>query len=319
MALVKAGNRPARTQCAPEARYGNLAPMSTQDQGTGHWALDGARRPEEYPAMVDGRLCAVGEATVPASDEGLLRGDGAFEFIRVYSGHPLALAEHLGRLERTCTTVRLVCDREQVERDIGAVVAALGPQDYHLRVVLTRGGLRLVLAEPVSPLPDDLRLALVVDTPRRVLGGAKTLSYAGNMLAKRLAVERGFDEALFVTPEGLILELTTASFFYVDVDGALCTPPLTGDILDSVTRRILLRRLAVEERPCSREGVLVCQEAFAASTAREVQAVGLIETRTFDDVPGPLTRAARAALGDEIRATTGVERADRGSGRPGSQ
>jgi branched-chain amino acid aminotransferase len=289
--------------------------MGIHGQGTGYWALDSARRPEEYPAAVGGRLCAVGEATVSVSDEGLLRGDGAFEFVRVYSGHPFALAEHLGRLERTCATVRLDCDREQIERDIDAVVGALGPQDYHLRVVLTRGGSRVVLAEPVSPLPDNLRLALVVDTPRRVLGGAKTLSYAGNMLAKRLAVERGFDEALFVTPEGLILELSTASFFYVDVDGALCTPPLTGDILDSITRRILLRRLAVEERPCLREGVLAWQEAFAASTAREVQAVGSIETRTFDNVPGPLTRAARAALSDEIRATTGVERDERGPQR----
>jgi len=228
--------------------------MSIHDQGTGHGARKGPGRPQDYPAMAGGRLCTVGEATVPASDEGLLRGDGAFEFVRVYLGHPFALAEHLARLERTCATVRLTCDREQLERDIGAIVAKLGPENYHLRVVLTRGGQRLVLAEPLLPMPDHLRLALVVDTPRHVLGGAKTLSYAGNMLAKRLAVERGFDEALLVTPEGSILELSTASFFYVDEDGTLCTPPLSGEILDSITRRILLRRLAIEERPCTRDG-----------------------------------------------------------------
>ena len=61
------------------------------------------------------------------SDEGLLRGDGAFEFLRVYSGHPFALAEHLARLDDLCDP-RLDCDREQIERDIDAVVGALGPQ-----------------------------------------------------------------------------------------------------------------------------------------------------------------------------------------------
>ena len=135
--------------------------------------------------MVGGRLCTVGEATVPASDEGLLRGDGAFEFVRVYAGRPFTLTEHLERLERTCATLRLVCNGEELERDIEAIVAALSPESFDLRLVLTRGGQRLVIAEPIPPLLARLRLALVIDTPRRVLGGAKTLSYAGNMLAKR--------------------------------------------------------------------------------------------------------------------------------------
>jgi branched-chain amino acid aminotransferase len=272
----------------------------------------GLRRPEDYPAIIGGRLCTVGEATVPASDEGLLRGDGAFEFVRVYAGRPFTLAEHLERLERTCATIRLACKRKELELDIDAIVAALGPESFDLRLVLTRGGQRIVLAEPIPPLLDRLRLALVVDTPRRVLGGAKTLSYAGNMLAMRLAVERGFDEALLVTPSGRALELQNASFFYVAQDGALCTPPLSHDILDSITRRVLVKRLEVEERPCTRAEALECREAFAAGTGREVQPVGAIETRVFDDVPGPLTRAANDAFWDEVKATTGAGRPENG-------
>jgi branched-chain amino acid aminotransferase len=268
--------------------------------------------------MVGGRLCTVGEATVPAADEGLLRGDGAFEFVRVYRGRPFTLVEHLERLERTCATLRLVCNREELKRDIAAIVAALSRESFDLRLVLTRGGQCLVLAEPIPPLLERLRLALVVDTPRHVLGGAKTLSYAGNMLAQRLAVERGFDEALLVTPRGRILEVQNAAFFYVAPDGALCTPPLTPDILDSITRRILLKRLAVEERPCTRAQVLECREAFAAGTGREVQPVGAIETRIFDEAPGPLTRAATDAFWDEVEATTGVERRENRASHHGS-
>ena len=266
------------------------------------------RRPQDHPAVVGGRLCTVGEATIPVSDEGLLRGDGAFELVRVYAGRPFALAQHLDRLERTCATIRLPCDRRQVEHDVAALVAAMAAASFDVRIVLTRGGQRIVLAEPMPELPALLRLALVVDTPRRVLGGAKTLSYAGNMLARRLAVERGFDEALLVSPEGRVLELQTASFFYVDSDGVLCTPPLSEEILDSITRRVLFGRLPVEERPCTREQALACREAFAASAAREVQPVGAIEDRVFDDAPGPLTRAAQDAFWQEVERTTGVAR-----------
>ena len=87
--------------------------MKTHGEGDWGWVRNGPSRPQHYPAMVGGRLCTVGEATVPASDEGLLRGDGAFELVRVYCGRPFTLAEHLARLERTCATVRLACNREQ--------------------------------------------------------------------------------------------------------------------------------------------------------------------------------------------------------------
>ena len=47
---------------------------------------------------VDGTIVPAAEATIPASDEGLLRGDGVFEVIRLYAGRPFALDEHLARM-----------------------------------------------------------------------------------------------------------------------------------------------------------------------------------------------------------------------------
>ena len=43
-------------------------------------------------ACVDGRTMPAQEATIPATDEGLLRGDGAFEVIRVYDGRAVRAA-----------------------------------------------------------------------------------------------------------------------------------------------------------------------------------------------------------------------------------
>ena len=44
------------------------------------------------PASVDGVLCDGREASIPVYDDGLLRGDGAFEFVRCYAGLPFTLA-----------------------------------------------------------------------------------------------------------------------------------------------------------------------------------------------------------------------------------
>ena len=80
-----------------------------------------------------------------------------------------------------------------------------------------------------------------------MLDGVKSLSYAANMLATRLAREQGADEALLVTPHGRVLEGPTTSLFYV-LDGALYTPPLEDRILDSITRRALFAVTDVRER-----------------------------------------------------------------------
>src|SRR5919107_1407390 len=195
-------------------------------------------------ACVDGSLMPAHEATIPATDEGLLRGDGAFEVIRVYDGRPYAVPEHLDRLERSAANLRLDdVPRSELESEIRELLEERGGSEFDgsLRIVLTRGGRRLLLTEPVPPTPERVRLGGGEDAPPRVLDGIKSLSYGANMLCGRLARERGFDEALLVTPHGSVLEAPTASLFWVDAGGAIFTPPLSEHILASITRDRVLK------------------------------------------------------------------------------
>src|SRR5437870_2366004 len=220
-------------------------------------------------ACLDGRIGPAAEAAVPATDPGLLRGDGVFEVIRVYAGRPFALADHLDRMERSHANLRLGggVPREELEREAAELLEARGDGfDGLLRIVLTAGGRRLLLTEPLPAYPERIRLAVVTYAPTRVLDGIKSLSYAANMLSTRLATERGFDEALLVTPHGRVLEAPTSSIFWVDERGGLCTPPLDEHILASITRDRVLRLLDVEERPATLDEVQGAAEAFLTST-----------------------------------------------------
>jgi branched-subunit amino acid aminotransferase/4-amino-4-deoxychorismate lyase len=259
-------------------------------------------------ACVDGRVQPAAEATIPATDEGLLRGDGVFEVIRVYGGRPFALGPHLDRLERSAGNLRLGRDvpRGDLEADATELLEARGGAKFDglLRIVLTRGGHRLLLTEPLPPTPERVGLAFVTYAPTRILDGIKSLSYASNMLATRIAKERGFDEALLVTPHGRVLEAPTSSLFYVDGGGELCTPPLEEHILASITRHAVMRLTGAVERPVTSEDLLRASEAFLASTVREVQPVARIEDREFDRV-GERTREAAGALRAHIEETLG--------------
>jgi branched-chain amino acid aminotransferase len=250
---------------------------------------------------LDGVIAPAAETFVPATDDGLLRGDGAFEVIRVYNGRPFALADHLDRLERSAESLRLPeVPRAELETEVGDLLAARGGAEFDgaLRVVLTRGGRRLLLTEQLHETPPAIRLASVTYSPTRVLDGVKSLSYAGNMLATRLARERGFDEALLVTPHGRVLEAPTSSLFWVAPDGRLCTPPLEEKILASITRQRVMAVVDVEERPCTLDDLRVAREAFLASTTREVQPVVAVDGIELPE--GERTREARIALGTRI-------------------
>jgi branched-chain amino acid aminotransferase len=248
-------------------------------------------------AILDGTVLRADEAFIPATDEGLLRGDGVFEVIRLYTGRPFALDDHLARMERSARNLRLALDVDAVRDDIAALLERAGAVDGVLRVVVTRGGRRLGIVEPPKDLPPTLALVTVTYAPSRILDGIKSLSYAGNMLAGRLARERGGDEALLVTPHGRVLEGPTCSLFCSPDGERLVTPPLDDHILDSITRRRLLALTDAREAPIAVDDLMAAQEAFMASTVREVHPVHAIDGRQLPgDVPGPLTEAAMAAM-----------------------
>jgi branched-chain amino acid aminotransferase len=241
-------------------------------------------------------------ATIPATDEGLLRGDGVFEVIRLYAGRPFAFEEHLQRLERSASNLRLALDVEAVRSDAWRLLRHAGTGRDHelLRIVVTRGGKRLLLTESLPKTADRARLATITYAPTRILDGVKSLSYAANMLASRLARERGFDEALLVSPHGRVLEAPTSSLFWIK-DGEALTPPLSEHILASITRRVVIDVSGARERECTLADLQEADEVFLASTVREVQPVIAVDDQRYDG-DAPVTARITEQVASRIKS-----------------
>jgi branched-chain amino acid aminotransferase len=248
-------------------------------------------------ASVDGRITETPEALVPAADDGLLRGDGVFEVIRLYNGSPFAVEEHLDRLQRSAAAIELPIERPAFEDEISALLAEFGQHDAQLRLVVTRGGRRLAFTENLPPYAgwESVTVATVNYSPSEILNGVKSLSYAANMQASRLARARGADEAILVRPDGIVLEAPTSTLFWVS-DGRLRTPGLDVGILASITRDRLVRELDVEEGSFGLDDLEEASEAFLASTVREVQGVSAINETELPECPGTRTQAAAEAF-----------------------
>lgn len=255
--------------------------------------------PIQELASVNGEITPTEETMIPLRDDGLYRGDGVFEVIRLYAGRPYALGDHLDRLERSGAAIDLPVPRAELEGEIAALLARNGDADAQLRLLVTRGALRVALIEPLVEHTPAVALASVTYSPSIILTGVKSLSYGANMQATRIAKGRGAEDALLVRPDGIVLEAPTSTIFWVS-DGELRTPALETGILDSITRRVVVASLEVAEGNYELADALGASEAFLASTVREVQPISAIDDRVLST--GPRTAEAEDAFAEVIAA-----------------
>ncbi|MEJ7892591.1 MAG: aminotransferase class IV [Solirubrobacteraceae bacterium] len=255
-----------------------------------------------YLASVDGTIAPPQESRISITDEGLLRGDGAFEVVRLYDGRPFALEDHYTRLQQSLEGIRLEIDIVALRREVDALLEEVGPADALLRLVVTRGGRRIAIVEPLPQTPGTAKVVTVTFSPGRILDGLKTLSYGANMLAGRVAKEQGAHEALFVTPHGRVLEGPTWTFFWVR-DGKLLTPPLSDRILRSITREKILEITDAQEQVTTLDDLPSAEEAFIASSLREALPIAEIDGRPLPHAPGPVTESVQRAFAEHLAQT----------------
>lgn len=270
-------------------------------------------------ALLDGVPAGGQMVSWSVADGALLRGDGCFETIRSYRGEPFMLGPHLERLQRSAAALRLRVPEEKLLSAWVRRLAASG--DCAVRVVCSRGavipgseavGRCLVVSHPLPAPGADLRLRPVAAPWHPAgrnweLAGVKSLSYAPNQAASRLAQEAGFDDALLVSSgggKGLLLEGPTFSVGWV-VGGRLELPSLRLGILDSITRRVVVEladrdgiEVVVGRFPLSR--LDRAEEVVAMSTMKEVRGVVAVGERDY--AVGPVTEGLAAAYRGVVAA-----------------
>lgn len=271
--------------------------------------------------LIDGNEVDPVTAAISVFDWGVVRGDGCFEALRSYDGVAFAVEAHLDRLMNSATVLgmeEMLPDRRSIT-DWVATAAADGG-DCVVRVIATRGGTDahidapprlIVFWEELPLLPPSMTL-IEISAPWHSggfpwkLAGVKGLSYGPNMASVRMAKSAGFDDALLISREGIMLEGPTNSVGWV-VDGVVETPSLDLGILSSITRTVTLEVAAdlgieVRQGRFPTERLARAQEFFVLSTVKEVMPVSRVGERRF--AGGSVTPALGAAFKERVLAAT---------------
>jgi branched-chain amino acid aminotransferase len=277
---------------------------------------------------VNGRVFDQEHAVVSVFDHGFLYGEGVYETMRTFNGAPFLFDRHMQRLRNSSGMLALhvpLSDGEMLERcrvTMREAGLGTGPStEAYLRVLVTRGVGELsydpaacpvptviVIVKPqVDPTPEvyerGVTIALVPivrNHPGSVNPLIKSNNLLNNALAMQEAARRGAFEGVMRNYRGELAECTQSNLFVVK-DGAALTPPIDAGLLPGITRAFLFEvgseaGIPVREAVLRDDDLFNANEVFFTSTTRGVVPATRVDDRVIGNgMPGPITRALRAA------------------------
>ncbi len=285
-------------------------------------------------AFFEGRIVPFADAKISIATHALQYGTGAFAGIRGYVDQDgetiniLRLQDHAARMLNSAKLLRceLPYDRDSLAATIASVVEANAPSDdVYIRPFIYKPALQLT--PRLRGIGDELAIYMLQlghyldlergqkaivsswvqlpdnSIPRR---GKLTGAYVNSAFVKDEAEEKGADEAIILSAHGKVAEGSSCNLFIVR-NGVLTTPPITGDILEGITRRSIFQLaqeagIPTEQREIDRSELYLCDEAFFCGTGVQVAWIETIDGRPVGNATrGPITHQLQERFFNIVR------------------
>jgi len=286
---------------------------------------------KELRIWMNGKLVSQAEAVLPVNSAAVFYATNVFEGLRAYWNaeheevYTFRLAEHFARLRESAKMMRFAIPYSEIDLYEAVREVLRGNdlrEDVHMHLVTYVLGVGVDATSPtglyINPkrrgrLAENTGLRCCITSwdrtsdnaiPIRLKCGA---NYQNGRLATLQAKVDGYDAPIFLNRHGTVAEGSGATFFMVR-KGRLVTPPMTSDILESITRVTLLENICPDlgidpvEREIARTELYVADEAFFCGSGYEITPIVSIDGFPLGDgKPGAITRRLLDAYMDVVR------------------
>jgi branched-chain amino acid aminotransferase len=276
---------------------------------------------------INGKIVPVEQAQISLFSHVLHYGTGAFEGIRAYKqskggGAVFRLREHLTRLEDSIKIMgfEMPYTVDQTLQAVIEITKANGFEECYIRPLAFIGDGPLGVFPGTTPpislailnwewgsylgdrgITEGAKLktsTFIRPHPNSIMTRGKISGqYVTGVIAKTEARAQGFDEALFLDPEGYLSEGSGENLFMIR-DGVVHTTALSS-ILNGITRNTVIQYfrhqgIPMQEDRFTRDDLWCADEVFLTGTAAEITPVSSIDSRKIGrgaqaGKPGPIT------------------------------
>ena len=192
------------------------------------------------------------------------------------------LGYHLKRLAQSAAYFGFRCDAARIRAALASFAGRQPPARQRVRLLVSPRGAPRCEAVPLTPAMlrfDDILLARVPVDASDVLLYHKTTQRAAYQQA--LASRPGQKDVLLFNKKGEITESTLANVAF-ELDGVLCTPPVSCGLLAGTQRAWLLARGKLRERVVTRSQALRAPAVYLLNSVRGIQRVRLLKAGEED-------------------------------------
>jgi len=215
-------------------------------------------------------------------DEGYMYGIGLFETIAVTENHCILLKEHLKRLNKSLEILGLQC--EITKKYITDYINDHPMKDGALKVMVSKENITITNRDNTYTKEQFekgfiLGISDVIRNETSPFTFLKSFNYGDNILEKRNAKEKGWDEPIFLNTKNQICEGATTNLFFIK-EKKLYTPPISCGMLDGIIRSYILNNYKVCEKIIYHNDIKSFDEMFVTNSLlgiMPVKSIGEIE------------------------------------------
>lgn len=279
---------------------------------------------------MDGQLIDWDSANVHVLTHALHYGTSVFEGIRCYkkndgSRNIFRLREHIERLLRSAKMMLIPVSYNiaELEKAVNDLVDVNKLDECYIRPIIFLGAGPMGLDSRKSPVNVAIiawrwnsylgdcsdGIKVILSPYRRQKSEFSTVKICGSyylsILAKRFAVDKGFDETIMLDSDGFVAEGSSENIFIIK--NKVVSTPKVGAILPGITRKEVIgisRKLGYKthEKNITVEELNAADEIFFTGTAAEVTAVVKIDKQLVGDGKvGTVTCKIRDAFFEGVR------------------
>ncbi len=264
---------------------------------------------------MNGKLVPQAQAVLPVNSAAVFYATNVFEGLRAYWNaaddelYCFRLPEHFSRFRESMKMMRFTIPYSDV--DLYEAVRQLLSgneirEDVHMHMVAYVTGTGLDATTPTGLYINPRRRPRVEAGAGLKCCVSSWARTSDNAIPIRLT--DGYDQPILLNKEGHVAEGTGATFFMVR-KGRLVTPPITADILESITRTTLMDAICPEllgmgvvEREIDRTELYVADEAFLCGSGYEITPIVSIDRFPLGDGKvGPISNRLLRAYMDIVR------------------
>jgi branched-chain amino acid aminotransferase len=283
---------------------------------------------------MNGKLVTQAEAVLPVNSAAVFYATNVFEGLRAYWNETddqlycFRLDEHFARFRESMKMMRFTVPYSDADLHAAVKATLTGNafrEDIHMHLVAYVAGAGMEATSPtglyINPrrrgrIAEETGLRCCISSWARTSDNAIPIrlkcgaNYQNGRLAVLQAKADGYDAPIFLNQLGRVAEGTGATFFMIR-KGQIVTPPVTSDILESITRSTLVEKLCPEglgmkvvEREIARTELYVAEEAFFCGSGYEITPITSVDRFPLGDGHvGAITQKLSTAYMNIVRGT----------------